>query len=111
MNVRTPYTYKPRVLGSCFDRVVVDVVDTSVDNVKNSVSLGASSSGKPFYTNSDVPVKVFDNGILATRYNPLLNRSQATAEVRNVAAASEQVANAANIASSSAAETSQNTVQ
>lgn len=111
MNVRTPYLYKPRILGLCTDVVVVDEVDTSVDNVKNSVALGASTAGKPFYTNSDVPVKVFDNGILATRYNPLLNRSQAPSDVRNVASASDQVSNSSNIASSSAAETSQNTIQ
>lgn len=109
MSFRTPFNYVKRLCGSVVDTVVVDVVDTSVDNVKNNISSAAQSSAKSFYTNSDVPVSLFGPGITATHYDPNRHRGafapqsgtaqSAQASTLNTAAANS----AANVAATATA--------
>lgn len=98
--IHSSYNYKPSRLGSVVDNVVVDVVDTSVDNVKNNVSVGSGDSSKPYYTNSDVPVSLFGPGITAVQYDPNRHRgafsaSDAPAQAAAAAPSSPTSANAA----------------
>lgn len=104
------YNYVRRCLGNVVDAVVVDVVDTSVDNIKNNVSVMSAAPAQSFYTNSDVPVSLFGNGILSTAYDPNRHRgyfdSQATAKQTAAAAptvdaqSSQVVANTASVTTS-----------
>lgn len=70
VKIHSKYNYHSRPCGSFLDVVKVDVVDTSVDNVKNNVSVSAGNQAQSFYTNSDVPVSLFGPGITATHYDP-----------------------------------------
>lgn len=74
--IRTPYNYEPCRGGSVVDIVTVDVVDTSVDNVKDNISFSSQTQAKPYYTNSDVPVSLFGPGITATAYDPNRHRGK-----------------------------------
>lgn len=105
IKIHTPYSYYSRVAGFLVDEVTVDVVDTSVDNVKNNISVSSQSSAKPFYTNSDVPVSVFGSGLLATPYDPLRHKGKydAKPQTASAAAASAADSNAASAAPASAA--------
>lgn len=105
IKIRSPYSYRSRRGGSVVDVVTVDVVDTSVENVKNNISATDMSSSKPFYTNSDVPVSVFGPGITAVQYDPIRHRgAQAAREsVAGAAAAAPSSPSAANAVSNAAA--------
>lgn len=103
--IRSPYTYTRRVLGSVHDVVKVDVVDTSVDNLKNNISVNSSSPSKSFYTNSDVPVSLFGPGITASHYDPIRHRADRTANAAagprpDAAAPAQSAAQAAAVQSS-----------
>lgn len=98
----TPYNYSSRPCGRVVDVVTVDVVDTSVDNVRNNISVGAADASKPFYTNSDVPVSLFGPGLTATHYDP--NRHRGIFAPKDAAAGSA----AASIPSPSAANAANN---
>lgn len=74
MVVNTKYNYVSRVLVNIYDPVTVDVVDTSVDNVKENISVAGNSPSKSFFTNSDVPTPLFGPGITATKYDPFRHR-------------------------------------
>lgn len=100
--IHTPYTYQSRVVGFLFDEVTVDVVDTSVDNAKNNISVSAQSSAKPFYTNSDVPVSVFGPGLLSSPYDPLRHKGKYDAKPQTASAAAAPAMDS-NVSSSSAA--------
>jgi len=105
MEIRTPYSYVSRRTMFVDDSVVVDVVDTSVDNVKNNVSVGSADTSKPYYTNSDVPVSLFGPGITAVTYDPNRHRGSFSANPQGsqTAAAAPSNPSAANAASNSAA--------
>lgn len=105
IKIRSPYSYQPRRAGSVVDVVIVDVVDTSVDNVKQNISAAELSSSKPFYTNSDVPVSVFGPGLTAVQYDPIRHRGAHSARetVAGAAAAAPSSPSAANAASNVAA--------
>lgn len=100
----TPYNYAPRPCGLVVDVVTVDVVDTSVDNVRNNISVGAADASKPFYTNSDVPVSLFGPGLTAVHYDPNRHRGAfaATESASAAAAAAPSSPSAANAASNAA---------
>lgn len=102
----TPYNYASRPCGRVVDVVIVDVVDTSVDNVRNNISVGAADASKPFYTNSDVPVSLFGPGLTATHYDPNRNRGVFSASEKSApnaaAAAAPSSPSAANAASNAA---------
>lgn len=105
----TPYNYTSRPCGRVVDVVNVDVVDTSVDNVRNNISVGAVEASKPYYTNSDVPVSLFGPGLTAVHYDPNRSRgifSSSEKSAPNAAAAaapsSPSAANAASNAASTA---------
>lgn len=104
--IRSSYSYTPRLLGSVHDVVIVDVVDTSVDNMKNNVSVNSSAPSKSFFTNSDVPVSLFGPGLTASPYDPIRHRADQTANAaagaRPDAAVPSQSAAAAAAAVSSA---------
>lgn len=99
--IHTPYSYQSRGVGFLVDEVTVDVVDTSVDNVKNNISVSAQSSAKPFYTNSDVPVSVFGSGLLSTPYDPLRHKGKYDSKPQTSSAAAAAAMDS-NVASSSA---------
>lgn len=108
--LRSPYNYTPRRLGSVSDVVKVDVVDTSVDNMKNNISVNSSAPSKSFYTNSDVPVSLFGPGLTASPYDPIRHRAERTANAAagarpDAAAPSQAAAQAATAQSTSNAET------
>lgn len=109
-NIHTPYSYYSRVAGYLVDEVTVDVVDTSVDNVKNNISVSAQSSAKPFYTNSDVPVSVFGAGLLSTPYDPLRHKGKfdSKPQTASSAAAASMDSNSASASAASAAVFSSN---
>lgn len=109
--IYTPYSYYSRVPGFLVDEVVVDVVDTSVDNVKNNISVSAQSSAKPFYTNSDVPVSVFGTGLLSTPYDPLRHKGKydAKPQTASSAAAAAMDSNSASASAAASALSSSNT--
>ena len=108
--IHTPYSYYSRVAGFLSDEVIVDVVDTSVDNVKNNISVSAQSSAKPFYTNSDTPISIFGTGLLSTPYDPLRSKGKydAKPQTSSSAAASAIDSNVASSAAASAALSSSN---
>lgn len=103
--MHTPYSYSRRKSSYLIDAVTVDVVDTSVDNVRNNISVAAMSSSKSFYTNSDVPVSLFGPGITATYYDPMRHRGSYSAQSQPAAAAAAAPSNqvAANSAANAAA--------
>lgn len=111
LTIHTPYTYQSRGVGFLVDEVTVDVVDTSVDNVKNNISVGAQSSSKPFYTNSDVPVSVFGSGLLSTPYDPLRHKGKydSKPQTSSSAAAAVMDSNAASSSPASVVVSSSNT--
>lgn len=71
MKINTPYKYNRRGSFSIVEPYVdVPFSDTSIDNSqKNAVSSGADLT-KGIYTNSESPVRVFGDSILATMWNP-----------------------------------------
>lgn len=106
--IHTPYSYYSRVAGFLVDEVTVDVVDTSVDNVKNNISVSAQSSAKPFYTNSDTPISVFGSGLLSTPYDPLRHKGKydSKPQTASSAAAASVDSNAASASASSSVSSS-----
>lgn len=110
LTIHTPYTYTSRGVGFLVDEVTVDVVDTSVDNVKNNISVSAQSSAKPFYTNSDVPLSVFGSGLLSTPYDPLRHKGKydSKPQTSSAAAAAAMDSNVASAAAASSAVSSSN---
>lgn len=116
VKIHSKYNYSPsRQCGAFLDFVTVDVVDTSVDNVKNNISVNSSVPAKSFYTNSDTPVSLFGPGITATHYDPNRHRglfgqksAQQPAAAAAAAPSSPSAANAASnaVASASAASNS-----
>lgn len=111
VKILSKYSYSSsRQCGAFLDFVSVDVVDTSVDNAKNNISVNSSSPAKSFYTNSDTPVSLFGPGITATHYDPNRHRglfgqksAQQPAAAAAVSPSSPSAANAASNASSSQA--------
>lgn len=104
--IRSSYSYTPRRLGSVYDVVKLDVVDTSVDNMKNNVSVNSSAPSKSYYTNSDVPVSLFGPGLTASPYDPIRHRAHETANAAagarpDAAAPSQTAAASASAVSSS----------
>lgn len=106
VKIHSKYNYQSRHCGSFLDLVTVDVVDTSVDNVKNNVSVNSSAPAQSFYTNSDVPVCLYGPGITSTHYDPHRHRGafapkDASAPAAAAAPSSSTSANAAqNVAAS-----------
>lgn len=101
-NIRTQFNYRPRPLGSVFDEVLVDVVDTSVDNVKNNISTSSSAPASSYYTNSDVPVSLFGPGITATHYDPNRHRGVFAAKDSSAPAAAAAAAPSSAVSSNAA---------
>ena len=103
--IHTPYNYSPRRESWLIDEVTVDVCDTSVDNVRNNISISAQSSSNSFYTNSDVPVSLFGPGITSTHYDPMRHRGSFSPQSQPAAAAAAAPSNsvAANSAANAAA--------
>lgn len=116
LTIHTPYNYHSRKGSWLIDEVTVDVVDTSVDNVRNNISVASQSSSNSFYTNSDVPVSLFGPGITATHYDPMRHRGALSPQSQPAAAAaaapSNQVAanSAANAAATSASQSNAATI-
>lgn len=107
MLFRTPYNGDSfRRSGAPFvyqDRAV-RVADTSVKQDGSSFSDVNSQSANSFYTNSDVPIKVFGPGVLATAHNPFSHSAIDSANVDSSSVQSAQVASSASeVAASSAA--------
>jgi len=108
VKIHSKYNYESRRCGSFLDVVTVDVVDTSVDNVKNNVSVGASGNqAQSFYTNSDVPVSLYGAGITATHYDPNRHRGifgpkDSSSSSAAASTPSPSAANAANNAAAAA---------
>ena len=105
VKIHSPFNYRSRRCGSVVDVVLVDVVDTSVDNVKDNISTSSQSSSKSYYTNSDVPTPLFGPGILATPYDPSRHRGSFAPKQSVADAAAGAVSNpvASNSASNAAA--------
>lgn len=106
MTILSPYSYVPRRCGNICDVVNVDVVDTSVDNMKNNVSVNSSVPSKSFYTNSDVPVSLYGPGVTASPYDPIRHRAETTANAAAGARPDAVASGAAANATVSAASTS-----
>ena len=107
VKIHSKFNYQSRSCGSFLDVVKVDVVDTSVDNVKNNLSVAAGNQAQSFYTNSDVPVSLFGPGITATHYDPNRHRGifapkDSAAGSAAASAPSPSAANAANNAAAAA---------
>lgn len=85
MKINTPYTYSRRPLNHVFEPYVeVPFSDTSIDNSqKQAVSSGADLT-KGIYTNSDSPVRVFGDSILATQWNPFTSHGNPPSSGVNV---------------------------
>lgn len=71
MKINTPYTYFRRFARPCFEPYVdVPYSDTSVDNSQKQAVSSGSDLTKGIYTNSESPVRVFGDSILASMWNP-----------------------------------------
>lgn len=74
LRFRTPYNVL-EFRGSLMPRVDMDrrvrIADTDIDTDSASFSDLSSQSSDSYYTNSDVPIKVYGNGILTTAFNPM----------------------------------------
>lgn len=69
--INTPYKYQKRGSRPCFEPFVdVPYQDTSVDNSQKQAVSSGSDLTKGIYTNSESPVKVFGDSILASSWNP-----------------------------------------
>lgn len=112
MIVRTKYNYVPRVLVNVYDPVTIDVVDTSVDNVKDNVSVAGQSPSQSFFTNSDVPTPLYGPGITATKYDPFRHRGvyspQPQANTTAAAAPSDSAAAGSAAAAAAVSQSSSN---
>lgn len=76
---RTPYNYVSAFRSTFHSPIVymertVRVADTEIKQENASFSNVNSTSEKSYYTNSDVPIKVYGNNILSTPFNPLSQR-------------------------------------
>lgn len=104
---RTPYNRDSfRRCGAPFvyQERSVRVADTAVKQDGASFSDVNSQSANSFYTNSDVPIKVFGPGVLATAHNPFSHSAIDSAKVDSSSVQSAQVATASSeVAASSAA--------
>lgn len=72
---RTPYNYaQVRESSPCCPRVFMDrvvrIADTDIKQDSASFSNLEGTSDKSYYTNSEVPIKVYGNGILSTHFDP-----------------------------------------
>lgn len=77
---RTPYNYVAVTRSSFRSPLVymerkVRVADTDIKQDNASFSNVNSTSEKSYFTNSEVPIKVFGNNILSTPFNPLSQRT------------------------------------
>lgn len=71
MKVNTPYNYISRHARPCYEPYVdVPFSDTSVDNSQKQAVSSGSDLTKGIYTNSESPVRVFGDSILASMWNP-----------------------------------------
>lgn len=69
--INTPYNYVKRGSRPCFEPFVeVPYQDTSVDNSQKQAVSSGSDLTKGIYTNSESPIKVFGDSILASSWNP-----------------------------------------
>lgn len=102
VKIHSKYNYSSRHCGAFLDLVTVDVVDTSVDNVKNNVSVNSSAAAQSFYTNSDVPVSLFGPGITSTHYDP--NRHRGAFAPKDAAASAAAAAAPSSSTSANAAQ-------
>lgn len=102
---RTPYNE----LSRCFSPFVyqersVRVADTAVKQEGVSFSDVNSQSANSYYTNSDVPIKVFGPGVLASAHNPFSHGMVDSSEADSSSAmAPFSDSSASEVASSSAA--------
>lgn len=73
---RTPYNYSqicestPRCPRVFMERTV-RIADTDIKNDSASFSNLEGTSDKSYYTNSEVPIKVYGSGILSTHFDPM----------------------------------------
>lgn len=71
MKINTPYNYSRRYARPCYEPFVdVPYSDTSVDNSQKQAVSSGSDLTKGIYTNSESPVRVFGDSILASMWNP-----------------------------------------
>lgn len=95
---RTPYNYiSLRRFGApcVFQERHVRVADTAVKQDGASFSDVNSQSADSFYTNSDVPIKVFGPGVLSTAHNPFSHGVIDASKVESGSAESAVVGSAA----------------
>lgn len=104
---RTPFNYLA-VKSSTFHRPlvamerVVRVADTDIKQDGASFSDLNSTSANSYYTNADVPIKVFGNGILSTPFNPLTQKVHKTSQ-SDAATPTSELSNASPVDSAAAA--------
>lgn len=91
--IRTPYNYNSlRSVGRnmVYMERSVRVADTDVQQDSASFSDLSSTSQDSYYTNSDVPIKVYGPGICSTPFNPMSQRVHSSNDVN--AAMNDKVA-------------------
>lgn len=104
--INTPYRYTRRSCGFVNEPYVeVPYSDTSVDNSQKQAVSSGSDLTKGIYTNSNSPVKVFGDSILASMWNPFTSHGNPLAESGvNVSADASVAAQASTSAAASIVE-------
>lgn len=82
MKINTPYNYKCRLkMLVCEPYIEVPYSDTSVDNSQKNAVQSGSDLTKGIYTNSNSPVRVFGDSILASQWNPFTSHGNPPSSV------------------------------
>ena len=86
VQVRKSYFHSPIV---CMDRQV-RIADTDIKQDSASFTDLSSAPEGAFYTNSEVPIKFFGNGILSTPFNPLTQKQHDSSDSQAAMSPSQQ---------------------
>lgn len=82
MKINTPYNYVRRSKSYSLEPFVeVPYSDTSVDNSQKNAVQSGSDLTKGIYTNSNSPVRVFGDSILASQWNPFTSHGNPPSSV------------------------------
>lgn len=82
MKINTPYNYVRKGLFHVDEPYVeVPYSDTSVDNSQKNAVQSGSDLTKGIYTNSNSPVRVFGDSILASQWNPFTSHGNPPSSV------------------------------